>query len=126
MIQGFAGNRQGRGRRGVAALLLAVFLNLALVPCTMAFEVVEVVEDGHDCCPPELDLEALECCELDDVSLDVRVASKFDADEVEALPPLTFVESSSLARSTGWAALKPPDPPDLSPDLNALFCVYLN
>ena len=123
MIQGFACSRQGRGRRGVAAVLLAVFLNLSLVPCTMA---LEVVEEGHDCCPPELNLEALECCQLDDVSLDSRGAGKFDADDVEALPPLTFVESTSLARSTGWAALKPPDPPDLSPDLNALFCVYLN
>ena len=122
MIQGFARIRQAGGRRGVAAVLLAILLNLALVPCTMA---LEVVEEGHDCCPPKLNLEALECCQLDDVSLDSRGAGKFDADDFEALPPLALVGSSALAKSTGWAVLQPPDPPDLSPDLNALFCVYL-
>jgi hypothetical protein len=124
MIQGFAVNRQGRGRRGVAALLLAVCLNLALVPCTMALEVVEVVKDGHDCCPPELNLEALECCELDDVSLDTRGASKFDADDVAvvvAQPPMP----APIAARAHQAIVDPPDPPDCRPDLNKLYCVFL-
>lgn len=123
MIQAFASNRQGRGRRGVAALLLAVFLNLALVPCTMA---LEVVEEGHDCCPPELNLEALECCELDDVSIDSRGASKCDADDADISLPSAPVGASLLATALCRVATDPPDPPDLSPDLNALFCVYLN
>lgn len=121
MIQGFGRNRRGEGRRGVAALLLAVFLNLALVPCTMA---LEVVEDGHDCCPPELKLEASECCELDDVSLDVRGAGKFDADDVAAL----WAPAPWAMAVRAWpqhAIADPPDPPDDNPDLNTLFCVFL-
>ncbi|MBT8107340.1 MAG: hypothetical protein KJP17_03850 [Gammaproteobacteria bacterium] len=113
--------RQREGRRGAAALLLAVFLNLALVPCTMA---LEVVEEGHDCCPPELNLEALECCELDDVSLDTRVASKFDADDVAvvvAQPPLP----APIAARAHESIVDPPDPPDCRPDLNKLYCVFL-
>ena len=122
MIQGFACTRQGKGRRGVAALLLAVCLNLALVPCTMA---LEVVENGHDCCPPELKLEASECCELDDVSLDIRGAGKFEPDDVVALwapAPLAMPDAARAQR----VIAKPPDPPDDYPDLNTLFCVFLN
>ena len=122
MIQGFASNLQGAGRRGVAAMLLAVFLNLALVPCTMA---LEVVEEGHDCCPPELNLEALECCELDDVSLDIRGASKCDAEDADACLPSAPVGASLLATASCAAATDPPDPPDYHPDLNKLFCVFL-
>lgn len=121
MIQEFAGQRQGRGRRGIAALLLAVFLNLALVPCTMA---LEVVEEGHDCCPPELNLEALECCELDDVSLGTRGASTFDADDVVVVVAPPPPRAPHLARPQQSIA-DPPDPPDCRPDLNKLFCVYL-
>ena len=64
--------------RRVAAVLLAVFLNLALVPCTMA---VEVVGEGHDCCPPELRLDPSECCQIDVGSSDARTgAIKIDFD----------------------------------------------
>ena len=123
MIQAISHLRQIEARRGVAALLLAAFLNLALVPCTMA---LEVVEDPHDCCPPELKLEPSDCCELDDVSIDARGAAKFDADDPEALP-VTETFGSTSATTVLWrAAVDPPDPPELQPDLNALFCVYLN
>ena len=71
-------------RRGVAALLLAVCLNLALVPCTMA---LEVVDEGHDCCPPELKLEPAECCQLDEATLDIRSTSKFDDDDSDIAAP---------------------------------------
>ena len=123
MIQGFSKLRQLEARRGVAALLLAAILNLALVPCTMA---LEVVEDAHDCCPPELKLEPSDCCELDEVSIDVRGAAKFDADELEALPLSEPFGANSVATVLWRAAVDPPDPPELRPDLNALFCVYLN
>ena len=67
MIQGFAlAQREHGGRRG-AALLLAVLLNLALMPCTMALEVVEDSHHAHDCCPPKPQLDSSECCDPDDV-----------------------------------------------------------
>ena len=122
MIQVFERFRQYQARRGVAALLLAVCLNLALIPCAMA---IEVAEDGHDCCPPELQLEPADCCQLDGATLDVRSTSKFDDDDRDAV----LVSASPLLPSLAQpllAVVDPPDPPDLNPDLNALFCVYLN
>jgi hypothetical protein len=122
MTQAFTRMRKYRARRGVAALLLAVCLNLALVPCTMA---LEAVEEGHDCCPPELKLEPAECCQLDEATLDVRSSSKFDDDDghviVAPASPLVPILGQPLL-----TVVDPPDPPDLNPDLNALFCVYLN
>ena len=122
MIQVFARIREYKARRGVAALLLAVCLNLALVPCTMA---LEVVEEGHDCCPPELKLEPAECCQLDEATLDIRSTSKFDDDDRDAIVAPASPPARSLAQPL-LAVVDPPDPPDLNPDLNALFCVYLN
>ena len=122
MIQVFARIREYKARRGVAALLLAVCLNLALVPCTMA---LEVVEEGHDCCPPELKLEPAECCQLDEATLDIRSTSKFGDDDRDAIVAPASPPARSLAQPL-LAVVDPPDPPDLNPDLNALFCVYLN
>ena len=122
MIQVFARIREYKARRGVAALLLAVCLNLALVPCTMA---LEVVEEGHDCCPPELKLEPSECCQLDEATLDSRSTSKFDDDDRDMVLAPASPRLPSLAQPL-LAVVDPPDPPDLNPDLNALFCVYLN
>jgi hypothetical protein len=122
MIQVFARIREYKARRGVAALLLAVCLNLALVPCTMA---LEVVEEGHDCCPPELKLEPAECCQLDEATLDIRSTSKLDDDDRDAIVAPASPPARSLVQPL-LAVVDPPDPPDLNPDLNALFCVYLN
>lgn len=122
MIQVFARMRQYQARRGVAALLLAVCLNLALVPCTMA---LEVVDEGHDCCPPELKLEPAECCQLDEATLDIRSTSKFDDDDSDIAAPQASPLLPVLAHPL-VAVVDPPDPPELNPDLNALFCVYLN
>jgi hypothetical protein len=122
MIQVFERIRQYQARRSVAALLLAVCLNLALVPCTMA---LEVVDERHDCCPPELKLEPADCCQLDEATLDVRSTSKFDGDDSDA----AVASASPFAPVLAYpllAVVDPPDPPDLNPDLNALFCVYLN
>lgn len=114
--------REYKARRSVAALLLAVCLNLALVPCAIAFE---VAEEGHDCCPPELKLEPAECCQLDEATLDIRSSSKFDDDDSGAVlaPAPRLLPELALPLI---AVVDPPDPPDLNPDLNALFCVYLN
>jgi hypothetical protein len=69
MIQGLAKKLAVPASRRVYAVLIAALLNLALVPCAMA---LEVIEEGHDCCPAEVNLELPECCELDDVSVDKR------------------------------------------------------
>ena len=122
MIQVFARMREYKARRSVAALLLAVCLNLALVPCAMA---IEVEEEGHDCCPPELRLEPAECCQLDEAALDLRSSSKFDDDDSDAALVPASPQLPHLAQPL-LAVVDPPDPPDLNLDLNALFCVYLN
>ena len=109
--------------RRAAAVLLAVFLNIAMIPCSMA---IEVVEHEHDCCPPELQLKASECCELDNVSVAARDGFFEPQDGVE-LGPVPFAGTTiPLAPPRYSAAFDPPDPPGTSVDLNKLFCVYLN
>ena len=125
MIQLFGQSRTQPARRGAAALLLAVLLNLALIPCSMA---IEVVEEGHDCCPPKLEYEPRECCELDDASVDSRsgihkhdVTPDFESPSAgvpviaAAFSPAKFLSSSD-----------PPDPPGPPPvALHKQHCVYL-
>ncbi|MDJ0751139.1 MAG: hypothetical protein QNJ11_16750 [Woeseiaceae bacterium] len=125
MIPGFALFRPERAPRRAAAILLAVLLNLALVPCTMA---LEVVEEGHDCCPPKLGLEPSECCKLDDVSVDTRDgAIKLDPDrDAGAMLPASYVDVSGAALPHCHALDDPPDPPARSVALHKLVCVYLN
>ena len=122
MIQVFAKSRQFAATRSAAALLLAFVLNMALVPCAMA---IEVVAEEHDCCPPELRLEPVDCCEVDDGSIQSRgKSSEFDEDgELSSASD----HASLLPVLSGRHApvVHPPDPPDTRPDLNALFCVYL-
>ncbi len=109
----------------IRALSLAVFLNLALLPCALA---LEVLEDRHDCCPPEINLEVFECCEIDDASLDSRggVLKTDDTGDVEpatapALAGLQFAAARTSVDTTG-----PPDPPPRAVALHVLNCVYLN
>lgn len=122
MIQRIAQDLSFAASRRALAVLLAVFLNLALVPCTMA---VEVVEEGHDCCPPELKLETSECCEVDDISIDGRGNV-----EPEDLPDFVFAGASTM--DIGFAAMRSrylladaPDPPGDPAALHKLFCIYL-
>ena len=124
MIQGFTQDWTVLGRRRVSAVLLAICLNLALVPCTMA---LEVVEQGHDCCPPEIQIESSECCELDDASVDAR-SGKLELDDSpdqDALPSLAFSEAFIAAPARHPASVDPPDPPGYSPPLYDLYCSYL-
>lgn len=124
MIQRFASYWTALGRRRVGALLLAVSLNLALVPCAMA---LEVVEQDHDCCPPELQLEASECCVLDDVSVDAR-SGLFEPDD-QPEPDSLSGHASATALNNGHyrhtAGVDPPDLQGFSPPLYKLNCVYL-
>jgi hypothetical protein len=124
MIQAFVQRCQAGSSRRASALLLAVLLNLALVPCGMA---LEVAEEGHDCCPPELNLEPQECCVLDDVGTDSRAGSlkqdsSSDCDELASAP--SVIAETSASRHT-IAVVDPPDPPRPATALHKLHCVYL-
>jgi hypothetical protein len=124
MIQWFVSNWTALGRRRVSALLLAVSLNLAIVPCTMA---LEVVEQGHDCCPPELRIESSECCELDDASVDARSGLLETDDQPESVALLGHALAQTLNdwRVRYTIGVDPPDPPAHSPTLYKLNCAYL-
>ena len=106
------------------AILLVALLNLALAPCTMA---VEVIEEAHDCCPPELSLELPECCEIDDVSVEKRaglleLCDTPDADDISTVHSNEFVARASARE---YSASDPPDPPDQAESRHKLHCIYL-
>jgi hypothetical protein len=125
MTQGIAKHLSFSAPRRVAALLLAICLNLALVPCAMA---LQVVEEEHDCCPPELKLEALECCQIDDISVDARAGSvKVDDSDDSDQGLLSPRFPGIVTRTTAYyrATAGPPDPPNQLVPLHKLNCVYL-
>jgi hypothetical protein len=125
MIHRIAQNLAFSASRRVYAVLLAVLLNLALMPCSMA---LEVVEEGHDCCPPELNLELSECCVLDDVSIDKRdgLLDLWDSPDYDAIAISPLEELVARVPVYHSAATDPPDPPWQFENLQKLFCVYLN
>jgi len=124
MIQAFAQEWSLLGRRRVGTFLLVICLNLAIVPCTMA---LEVVEQGHDCCPPEIQIEAAECCELDDVSVDVRFGTPepLDSPDTSVVPASSVSCVLNVAPYRYVASVDPPDPPGEFLPLYDLYCVYL-
>ena len=103
---------------------MAVLLNLAIVPCTVA---IDVVEKSHDCCPPEMKYEPQECCELDDVGVDTRGGTH----EHDFLPDFDVAcagapaDISAFSPSRFLASSDPPDPPGSSVVLHKQHCVYL-
>lgn len=129
--------------RSVWGLLAVLWLNMAVLPCAMAFE-----SGDHDCghCPPAVEHEmashhghgeahtnesgattASECCDPEDASIDIRGGNlkiKAPTEGVVISEPAIAVV---LARSNGqlnWAS----DPPEIisrSPSPHVLFCVYL-
>jgi hypothetical protein len=111
--------------RRTAAILLAVCLNLALVPCTMA---LEVVEEGHDCCPPELRLDPSECCEVDDASVDARsgLLKLDDNGDVDDESAPAYGSLAAAPMGFHFATTGPPEPPPRSVALHKLNCVYLD
>jgi len=124
MIHGFALRWAQLGRRRVGALLLAVSLNLAILPCAMA---LEPAEPAHDCCPPEIQLEASDCCVLDDVSVDARTGTvkPYESPDLAALPAIATAHRLDPAFAHYVPVAEPPDPPGNPPPLHKLFCVYL-
>jgi len=90
----------------------------------MAFE---VVEEAHDCCPPELKLETPQCCELDDVNVDKRGGMLKPWDSPDYDDASTDLSDKRIApvSSHRLSAADPPDPPDRVESRYKLFCVYL-
>ena len=88
---------------------------------------LEVVEQGHDCCPPEIQIEASECCEIDEASVDARSGKLElnDSPDQDALPSRIFLETYPAAPACHPAVVDPPDPPGNSPPLYDLYCSYL-
>lgn len=122
MIQLFGKfRRAGASRRGIA-VLLAFWLNLALLPCAMA---MEVPAEGHDCCPPTIELQPSDCCELGDVALESRDGS-VDTPDDPGFAPIERPWLSLSTRTTPRWSEKPPDPGYHSRPLHKLFCVYLD
>ena len=124
MIQGLGKNIAFSASRRVWVVLLVALLNLALVPCAMA---LEVREEGHDCCPPELNLELLQCCELDDVSVDKRdgLLELWDTPDYDDVAMGPLAERLALIPVIRSSVTDPPDPPDRVENLQKLLCVYL-
>ena len=119
MFQLLRHRSHGAVTRKGAALVLALLLNLAILPCAMA---LESTDTGHDCCPPTLELQQLDCCEFDEVSVDHRDGKKSDVAMVSSLDDRPLVP-------TLRAALRripiPPDSGGGSPPIYVLNCVYL-
>ncbi len=124
MIQVLGQSRALPASRSAAAVVLAVLLNLALVPCSMAFE---VVEEGHDCCPPELKFEPQDCCELGDATVDSRggIQNHDVTPDFEPLPAGSPAIAVAFSPATFIASSDPPDPPGPSVALHKKHCIYL-
>jgi hypothetical protein len=126
----------------VLAIACALWLNLAVGPCAMAFDT------GHDCphCPPSqedpmvahhgghgneadpgCDTLPMDCGDVDEFSLDGRSSlSKLkDKNEVVAILPATLpkVTFDPVAYST--TAADPPGPTAAQPPIHLLNCVFL-
>ncbi len=88
---------------------------------------LETSEPAHDCCPPEIQLEAAECCTLDDVSVDTRSGTLKVDDQPEVVALVGAMPTHGLERTLAGdrPSIEPPGPPGNSPPLHKLFCVYL-
>jgi len=122
MIRLFGPRRNKRVTRKGRALLLAFWLNLALLPCAMA---IETAQDGHDCCPPTVELQQIDCCELDSATADKRGGKFENYDDlfvVSTVVPWPSLNKADVSENE----IRPPDPVDYSPPLHKIFCVYLD
>ena len=135
--------QQSRGRRALG-LFVAVWLNLALQPCAMAF----AVEDDNDClhCPPVQSVEhggmhgamdhdmpcadgLSDCAIAGDLNHDGR-GGQFKLKDAPANLVIA-IASDELSLSFGQVVSERPPPRYASvhagapPPLNILYCVYL-
>jgi hypothetical protein len=130
-------------RRQVLGLLTVLWLNMAILPCAMAFQSAEMCVH----CPPADEQEMAahhghgakhaepsrvtiqsECCDLEEASVDSR-GSKLDIKPASALVVVTAPAMPELRSQTSGQLLSasdPPHQPGSSPPLHVLFCVYLD
>jgi hypothetical protein len=122
MIQFCRLRHDGRASRKGVALLLTFWLNLVLIPCAMA---IEIAESGHDCCPPSVELQQIDCCELDSATADKRGGKLEKYDDLLIVSTVGAWPSRCMA-DVSRNEVQPPDPVDFSPPLHKIFCVYLD
>ncbi len=84
---------------------------------------LEMPVDGHDCCPPEIELQQKDCCVPDEASANTRDGDVADADLADFVPStvLPLQDISTVLRRVH----PPPDPIVAGPSLQVLHCVYL-
>lgn len=137
-----AGRKPAALRPKVLGLLTVLCLNMAVLPCAMAFESGETCPHcppaaEHDMAPhhghgevkaqPDCATAQVECCDLAEVSVDSRglkLVAKPASEVVFAAAPPT---AALPARMSGqrFCAADPPAAPGGAPPLHVLYCVYL-
>ena len=119
MIQRHTRNGIRAANRKTVAAMLVFWLNLALLPCAMAFDAVAT---QHDCCPPTIELQALDCCEIDSVTRDHRDSEDFG---VAIIGPTENRSLLPSVRTIVRQVSRPPDRGGAPPRIHVLNCVYL-
>lgn len=99
--------------------MLLLCLNLAFLPCAMA---LEVAEEPHDCCPPTIELQQSECCELDDLTVDQREGKTFD---VAVIGPTQYHAPVPAILPIEARVAPPPDAAIAPVPIYIVNCVFL-
>ena len=130
-------------KRNLLGLLSVLWLNMAVLPCAMAFGV-----DDHDCphCPPadeqpmaghnghgdeagpDCASVGSSCADGGAVSVDTRgnPLKVSDAGDDEVFVGFALVSTLAQPTTAFTASVDPPDPPGTSVPRHVLFCVYLD
>ena len=119
MYRLFTQKHQASVGRKCAAVMAVLLLNLAILPCAMA---LQAPESEHDCCPPKVELQQLECCEVDDVSFDHRDNNKPNVVMATAVDPQAALPTN---RAAFRRVAVPAYTCGTSPPIYVLNCVYL-
>ena len=124
--------------RRMLSVFVLCWLNLAITPCAMAFEVADdcphcppaaeqaMAHHGHEAAS-QADCESMQsdCCELDAAALDNR-GGKCDSQDDASVVAMPVEWPSLHTLSVARHEMRPPDPGNHSPPLHKLFCVYLD
>lgn len=130
-------------KRSVLGLAAVLWLNMAVLPCAMAFQSADMCLH----CPPPDEHEVSahhghggdqasnsgvtiqsDCCDQDEPKVDARV-SKLEAKPASVVIFVTAPAMAELPALTSGQRYCTADPPGLSgssPPLHVLFCVYLD
>ncbi len=138
MIQQSIRSSMTSAPRRMLSVLVICWLNLAITPCAMAFEVADdcphcppaaeqqMTHHGHDAAV-EADCGSMQsdCCDLEAAAVDLRVGKFENQDDVSVVAlPVAWPSLHTL--SIAQPDTRPPDPGNHSPPLHKLFCVYLD